>query len=323
MEIAESNKQEPALSQILFPSTDHSFANFCVVESNVQATEAALLFSLRQHPLVALVGPTGWGKSHLLQAASIRLADEMGVPVPVIDAAEYTGWGRTSVMAPLVMDNIQVAYESAQVAYQLRILLESRVQSKALTLVSITAPRITRGTRNMLPNHRQWNIVAIEAPEARERQVIVDKLAQQEGITLAPLLQKLIAQQMNGNGRTICGALHRLRLYDSQFTSSEAILRALGMIDIFFRDNSSWDLKGTIRAAAKQTGASDELAMAVYAMHRNADLPEGEVARAVELMPGEVYNRSTAFGKELQASATSRQRYKEFVRKVLELLLEN
>ena len=60
------------LSNVLFERRVATFNSLAALPSNVEAIEAALMFSAGLNPFVAIVGPSGWGKSHLLGATSSR-----------------------------------------------------------------------------------------------------------------------------------------------------------------------------------------------------------------------------------------------------------
>lgn len=312
------------LSSVLCPSARQLFSSFCSVDSNCQASDAARLFALRAYPFVVIVGPTGWGKTHLLNSAAQGISEEIGIIVPVQDAADYCRHTKPDLSTPLILDNVQEAFETSRSRLELRMHLERRMYAERPTLLAITAPRITRNIRTALPAYSHWHVVGIQAPYLNEREEIVVHLADQEGLVLADSLVKLIAKQMNGNGRTISGALNRLRHYDRSFDTAEAVLRAMGLIDIFFRDNSSWDLKGTITQATGLQGVHrHSQALAVHLMHRTAGLPEREVANAANVLPGEVYSLSEKFSTDLQKIPGYRQRYRDVVNRVIDLLLNN
>ena len=72
IEGADDGRQAPRLSEVLFETSRATFAAYAPLPSNVEAIDAALRFSAGHEILVALVGPSGWGKSHLLGAAALR-----------------------------------------------------------------------------------------------------------------------------------------------------------------------------------------------------------------------------------------------------------
>lgn len=317
-------KAAPTLSDVLFSGPDQSFSNFCIVESNVQALDAVQLFAIGAHKNVALVGPTGWGKSHLLHATAERISSEFGTQITPIDAVQYANSCKIDSPAPLILDNVQEAFEASRTRIQFRILLERRIYAGRPTLLSFTAPRLTRNIRTLMPNYRRWIFAQIQSPPVEERQLILDKMAAAADIHIAPSLIRIIAGRMKGNGRTLTGALQRLNLFDSKYTDTPSILRALGLIDIFFRDNSSWDFREKMLLAACGNGNKVEAKrMVVYLMNEVAGFPESEVAFATQTLPGDVYNICQSMRRELETDTNMRTRYKQYSNRVLELLLND
>ena len=50
-----------------------NFDTIATLPSNVEAVEAALQFAVGANPFMVLVGPSGWGKTHLLECVATRL----------------------------------------------------------------------------------------------------------------------------------------------------------------------------------------------------------------------------------------------------------
>ncbi len=77
------------LSDVLFQHQTKGFENLAPLPSNIEAIEAALLFSSGVNPLTAIAGPSGWGKSHLLRAACEHMAQSIGSRPEVQVAVEW------------------------------------------------------------------------------------------------------------------------------------------------------------------------------------------------------------------------------------------
>src|SRR5436305_2223096 len=118
---------------------DLTFGSFMCLPSNMHALESARLFSNRSASFVALVGPSGWGKTHLLRASSDALRPEFLRSVGVSEASDYAvNPSRPDVHAPLLLDNVQGALDRSRARLQLRLALERRVRSGRPTLLSFT-----------------------------------------------------------------------------------------------------------------------------------------------------------------------------------------
>ena len=299
------NSKSPRLSDVLFEKSSPTFASMAPLASNVEAIEAALLFSAGFQNHVALVGPSGWGKSHLLAAIDCRLRQE-GKDTARPAAAEKFLESQPGLATPLplLLDDCQEVLGNTRLRSVLRLTLESRVRSSRPTFVCFTSSRITRQIRNFLPQQRDWSLVFLGGPEPMERIHLINQMAAADNLTLSPNLVRIMAHQMHGNGRTVSGALKRLRLSGASWMDGFAVMRACGLLEPFFADNGGWDLKyRIIRAAEEWRGRVDHIShtdLAVYAMLRIASLSEADVARAMDAEPAAVYLRASRFEREME-----------------------
>ncbi len=275
----------PKLSKVLFERRETTFNSLAAMPSNVEAIEAALMFSAGLNPFVALVGPSGWGKSHLLSAVASRLSLEHGIVTERYTVVDYLSNPIRSESAhPLILDDAQEALGKSRMKMALRLCLERRVKCGKPTILAFTSPKPSRALRALLPSTRDWTVATMGAAEPAERLLLLHQLSSVEGLVLSPRLSKVIADQMYGNGRTLAGALKRLRLSGTNWLDPSATLRAFGLLDPFFADNGVWDLKHKILKVAEQSKdqfvkvSSTDLAL--YTMLHEASLSEISVARA-------------------------------------------
>lgn len=297
-------RRGPRLSAVLARSYMRTFDDFVVLPSNAQAVESAMLFGTGRTPFVALVGPSGWGKSHLVEAATSAMEAAHGIRAQVVDAKEWANVGlRVDPFAPLVIDNVQEGAAQHKTRVQLQLTLERRVRSGRPTLVAFTAAKPTRPLRAFLPNHHAWIVATIDGPTASERLRVVAQMARAESLSLSEPLQRILAIHLNGNGRTLEGACKRLRLQDSCWLDSRASLRALGLLNPFFVDNSDWDLREEIATAAESRCRTDwNRELAIYTMLRVAFLAEADVAHYYEVEPSVAYACASRFQKRIDSS---------------------
>jgi hypothetical protein len=145
-----------------------------------------------------------------------------------------------------------------------------------------------------------------------------------EGMELSPKLSRVIAAQVHGDGRTLAGALKRLRLAGTTWLDSSATLRAFGLLEPFFADSGSWDLKYKILKSAEaspfQSSRFTPLDLALYTMLHEAGLSEVDVARITNVEPAEAYLRSAKFKAKLGDSESTRTTVRLFVDSVVESL---
>lgn len=307
----------PKLSEVLFPQAEPSFASLATLPSNVEAIEAALLFSAGMIPYVAIVGPSGWGKSHLMRAVAGRLRlDGIANACPMTVNEFLIAPGRQDSAAPLILEDIQEVLSKPRQRLGLRMALERRVKTNRPTIVSFTAPKVSRQIRGFLPSAREWSVATVDEPASSERMLLLNGMAGAEGLTLSSRLVRILAREMHGNGRTYAGALKRLRLTDATWLNPRETLRALGVLDPFFADNSSWDLKLKILRVAESARAqftrSNPLDLALYTMLHEAGLGEADVARAAGISPADAYSRAAFFQKQF-ADAAYVHRFAELV----------
>lgn len=293
----------PLLSEILFDAPHRNFGSLAALPSNVQAIDAALLFSAGMQPFVALVGPSGWGKTHLLEAVSTRLALQEDVEPQVLSASEWAlGVSKMDPAQPLLLDNAQEALDQSRLRQAVRLGLERRVKGGRPTFMCFTASKPNRLIRGLLPQPRSWSVAAIGVPEPTERMLVIEQMARVEGLALGHQIIRIIASNMHGNGRTLIGALKRLKLQGTKWNETMSQLRACGILNPFLVDGGDWDLGDTIaRAASKSAPNGTGKKIALYLMLRQATLAEADVARYFGIEPREAYQRAA----EVERDATS------------------
>lgn len=316
----------PRLSDVLFLNSTHDFASLAGVPSNVDAVEAALTFAGGVSPFAALVGPTGWGKTHLMEAVAGHVQKEEGCVVPIHNAMEWaiTPHGVHS-REPLLLDNVQDALVRPKVRQGIRSALEKRVRAGLPTMLSFTANRPTRPLKSLLPSCQDWIVANIKAPDPRERMVVISQISSAEGVAISQGLARLLAYKMRGNGRTLVGALKRIRLYGSTWLDSRATLKACGILDPFFVDNSGWDLKEQIYRISQQGdfkhGRANAADMAIFTMLREACLSEIDIAHFLGIEPSGVYQRSAKFEGQASLSEPVRAELNTFIEAIVDSLL--
>ena len=319
------DERAPRLSEVLFDRPGRTFASFAPLPSNVEAVEACLRFSAGVEPLVALVGPSGWGKSHLLSATALHMQKGL-TPLRLAAVVDHLrGPGDVDLPGPLLLEDCQEVLSKPKMRLTLRLLLERRVRAGRPTLLGFTLPRPTRAMGGLLPSERNWTLATLEAPAPEERVLLIEQMAAGEGLALSPRLIRIVATRMHGNGRTLSGALKRLRLSGTSWLDASATLRACGLLDPFFADNPGWDLKLKIVRLAERNqarfGRVLPTDLAIYTMLREAGLGEADVARALEIEPGVAYVRAGRFASEVAADPIAATYVGRFVELIVESLV--
>ncbi|MCB8931864.1 MAG: hypothetical protein M9921_02600 [Fimbriimonadaceae bacterium] len=312
----------PGLSDVLFANEPQTFDTYATVASNIQAVEAALLFSAGLQTFVTLVGPSGWGKSHLLEASATRIRKELGRGAcRVLNASEWvSSTSPVDPTAPLLLDNVHEAMERARLRIPFKLALERRVRAGRPTMLVFSENRAGRLLRAFLPSGREWEIAHLGAPEVGERRTIIHRIARSIDLSIGPCLEAMLAKGLRGNGRTLRGALMRLKLHGNEWNTDRCVLEACGIVNPFFADNSGWDLVGAVLGAAAEWAPTESCSrerLAIYTLLREAQLPEAEVARAVGAEPAAVYLRAEKFGEEMRRNPELQKEQDAFVHAVV------
>lgn len=316
----------PRLSEVVSCPTEKGFDSFAVVNSNVRAMESVMRFASGHHTMVAIIGPSGWGKSHLLEAAAATIRAESFHTCHVLTAVDWIGNLRSrNPNGPLILDNVQDVIQKHRSRVTFEMALERRVRAGKPTLLSFTETKLTRSIRSTLRGTNEWMVATIKAPAGKERLKVVERMAVSEGLGISSTLAKILANRVQGNGRTLSGALKRLKLHDSQWKGSHSTLRALGILNLFLASNSDWDLREHIAECAKSL-PSDKRAeavpfdLALHTMLRVALLSEAEVAKFFRIEPAKAYSYSCRFSQKMAASDAVNQVADEFVHRVVATL---
>jgi len=283
------------------------------------------MFSTGFNPFVAIVGPSGWGKTHLLNAVAYRLSMDGKVACDPIPVRDYLASPAKGEAAPsLILDDVQEVLVKARQRVELRMALERRLKMGRPTILALTHAKPSRQIKNFLPGGRDWTIAAMGEPLPAEREQLFSQMSAAEGLILAPRLIRMLADQMHGNGRTISGALKRLRLSGSTWIDANETLKAIGVLDPFFADNSAWDLKMKVLRIAEQSRAqftrTAPLDLALYTMNHVAGLSENDVARSASITPAEAYQRVNRFKQQVETCETTSAQARRFAELVVESL---
>lgn len=317
----------PRLSDVLFGSRVRGFDSLAVTASNVRAVESAIRFASGVNPLVAIIGPSGWGKSHILEATALRWRTDLGHPTcPVISGLDWLADTRIrSFAGPLLLDNVQDLVAKTRSRLQLQLALERRVKAGKPTLLSFTETKLTRAIRNTLPSHRDWVIAVIKAPSPSERLQINSFMAQFEGLRMTDELNRILAYRLEGNGRTVHGALKRLKLTQSHWIDARATLKACGILNPYMTASSGWDLREHIFETAQALESelrkvTTPFDLALFVMLRVALLAECEVAKFFRVEPAKAFNYATRFESKVASSPTLERVVDQFVQRVISTL---
>lgn len=285
---------------------EKSFRSIVVVPSNSDAVDAALLLSSGLETFVAIHGPSGYGKTHLLAAVHQRLRRLHGPSVPpVIDAAEaLPGNGLEHTPEPVLIDNAEQCLGRSRIRQRVRLLLERRVRAGKPTLVVFGGENVDRAVRRFLPLHRSWRVEGIGALTPFERERMLQQLASELGLRLGERVLRLLSASVSGGPGTIRGVLTRLLSAQVEWEGPSAVLRACGLLAPMLAVNGAWDVRDHVmHASASAAPLLPEdvrpWEIAAYVMLRVALVPEEQAAGALCTEQGLAYAAAERVAKRL------------------------
>lgn len=282
-----------------------------MLESNIGAIETCAQFARGVLPFVVLYGPSGWGKSHLVESLEAEMTRSAAGPVRLRDALSWVqSPSRADYHAALMLDDVQGVVRHPRLRHALRIELERRVRAKRATLLCFTSRRAPSTTKLLPAAVPPWSFAAVHEPTSRERLIIVRRIAEQNGIEIADEVIRLIAHHLCGNGRSILGAIERLKLADSDWSRPESALRACGVLRPYWLGSDGWDPRDVVADSSAEVlrGTDGVLAhddVVAYFLLCELGMTEGEAASFTKLGECGVFRRATAVKKRLADPAVA------------------
>ena len=314
----------PRLSDVLFGTKKSAFESFAIVPSNVHAVECAFLFADMQQPFVVIFGPSGWGKSHLLEAVANKLSETYnGQRIQTITASEFVAAPhRTEASLPLLLDDVQDLIMKTRSRLPLRLALERRMKARRPTLLCFTGQRMTRQMQAFVPMLREWTIATVPEPSKLERANIIRQLASVEAVRLCEDLTSVLAQRLPGNGLTIVGALRRLRSQGNTWVGPRDTIAALGLLHPCIANGSDWDMRDHISDVADryQFKGLNRHEMVTYTLHRVAGVPEEDVSAYLAISQGQVYSLARQHESRMQRCHDTCLHTERFLKEVVDRL---
>ncbi len=302
-QIGQHTKDQHRLSDALCGPARTPIVTLPPLSCNISAIEACRDFALGRDYLVALVGPSGWGKSLMLRSLTNWMTNEYGYPIRVQNSIDLLRSGpKAESLGPLIIEDIQDAVRQPRRKHELKALLEKRIRLRRPTLVSLTAFDGHLSLISAVPHPDQWTLGLVQEPAFDEKKVIIAEMAKLEGAILHSGLVSLLARHLYGNGCSIAGALHCLTLIKHDWSHNEDVASACGTISPFLNLHN-WDPYGEIiDAVTKVHNSNPKTDLAIqevscYLMVTLANFGEEVVAQQLRLEPHQVYNITNKISK--------------------------
>lgn len=300
------------LSEAMGNPVRGAFRTVTPLPCNISAIRACRDFAVGREYLVALVGPSGWGKTLLLQSVADWMTKEYRQEIAVVKATDWLkNPPRPESLVPVILDDIQEAVRQPRYKHQLKTILERRIRLRRPTLVSLTAWNGPASLASSVPYDREWTLGTVNEPSADEKKVIIREMSEFENLRLSPELIGLMARFINGNGCSINGALRCLSLVKADWCQAEDVCRACGVLMPFLVLHENWDPRDEVVEAVDRVAGRHGLppveaqALACYLMIGLVQVGEDIVARHMRLSPAEVYAHYTRTIAQIDDSKTA------------------
>lgn len=271
------------------------FDTFTALPTNIGAIEATMRFVEGTSPFVVIYGPSGWGKTHLLHAVERRF-EEAGESRVMIRSA--LSWARSAArqdLTPtLILDDLQDVFSHPRARHLVRQSIDYRVRTGRRTLLAVTTDIALKKLRATLPFGGDWLFSELAEPNVDERQLVVHQIASDIGLQLSRPTARLIARHLNGNGRSIRGAIQRLRLVKRDWSKKEDVLPACGVLSPYLLGHEGWDPRDHVWDAVQRVVPKDwsefgPSQVLCFLLLHEMGLSEGEVASFLKVSPSRAY----------------------------------
>lgn len=304
-----------ALSDVLLEDSSR-WSGFAALPSNFAAFEAAMRVAHGLSSYAVIVGPSGWGKTHLLQVAA-EAASQAGAECIIHSPSSYLALADSgNASQPILVDGVQDVLRHPRLKHRFMVKLRERTRHRRPILLALESEPQSKLLAELAMLRVKSSVFPITVPTSSERELIVIKVALSMGLQLHRTLARLIARHVDGNGRSILGALNRLALYGNDWSCESKLPRALGITLPFLRGRDGWDLRDSVQEAvcAALNNSCDQERLQCWLCWSLRDLlklPEDQVAAFMNMTPGEVH-RFTQRAKGWKDELT-----KETIRRVL------
>lgn len=312
---------ELSLSDVILGGGSGGWHGFAPLPSNFTAFEAAIRVAQGSSSYAVIVGPSGWGKSHLLQVAAEKAAVRFGRDCSIHSPTSFLAMDASQVGSmPLLIDGVQDILRLPRLRHRFMVRLRERARLRRPTLLALEADPSSKLLQELASLRVERSVFHIAIPSPEERELIVSNVGLSMSMKLHRTLARVIGRHVDGNGRSMLGALNRLALYDNDWSSESKLTKALGITLPFLTGCDGWDIRDAVQEAVSLAlplpeGEAVIPAWLCWSMRRLLRMPEDQVAAFLGLPPGEIH-RLTEEARSWKDEAT-KARIKDILIRVL------
>ncbi len=286
------------LSDCLKTQSLEKHHSLIALPSNISAIETMERFINGSCNQIALRGPSGWGKSLLLQEVARKMTIHHGLPVDFLPAIEWSNKGvRLDCQAPLILDDVQGILMHPRARHTFKLKIEWRQRTNRKTLIAFSSESDIHAIKLAITQSNTWEFTNIFEPKSSERFQITMQLAQRCGMTISHSVAHLISIHLNGNGHSIVGALQTLKLIKTDWSQETDVMSACGFLSPYLIGKNGWDPRDQVFDAIQAVHAKSQIrfsksAMTSYFLLKELGLSESDIASFLKISPGLVYKRA-------------------------------
>ena len=298
---------------LIGPSYSLDSSPIAELPSKHNALALGIDFACGHRKFVGIGGPSGWGKSELLAYVSKAMTRIHGCSIQVASASQWALSQYHGAAEPiLILDDLQDAIKSPRLRHRLRVKLDQRCKRTRPTIICQSGNLTDILKHRIIPSPKLWHLAQISEPSPVERMCITRQIALSEDLRLNAAIESLIATHLNGNGRSIKGAMLRLKLIKSDWHLDSDFAEACGILMPYMIGQDGWDPRDVALEAVHHVFLAwpnlpplTKRATLAYVLNQLVRLPEEEVAQFLRISTGQVYRHCRNINDRGDCSQTS------------------
>jgi chromosomal replication initiation ATPase DnaA len=253
-------------------------------------------FACRSTPFAIIQGPSGWGKSLLLEEAAGEARSKGADDVRLVSGQQPEKCASQIASAEvLIVDDVEMSGAPAKVRLRCSAALERRMRGGRPILCAAQCKGFN--ILSLLAFPRSWRRAELTEPTAREKEEILRSMCNSLGLNLTQEVVSLIGKLVRGDGRALSGALKRIRVAGRDRGRELSLIRAAGVLTPGLNLRADFDLRDIVvdcvslstpvRCREHDPAGVEQLS--VLLMRDEAGLSESLVSDYLGIRPGRTY----------------------------------